>query len=65
MTLANNLDNGITRAVSNLANGIIGKNNNGVQLENNGVNAKLSIKDWYFKAPNLQLMMKEKMALYL
>ncbi|WP_180322747.1 autotransporter outer membrane beta-barrel domain-containing protein, partial [Helicobacter winghamensis] len=51
MTLANNLDNGITRAVSNLANGIIGKNNNGVQLENNGVNAKLSIKDWYFKAP--------------
>ncbi|QOQ98629.1 hypothetical protein [Helicobacter winghamensis] len=51
MTLASSIDNGITRAVSNLANGIIGKNNNGVQLENNGVNAKLSIKDWYFKAP--------------
>ncbi|WDL70104.1 hypothetical protein IP364_01235 [Helicobacter winghamensis] len=51
MTLASSIDNGATRAVSNLANGIIGKNNNGVQLENNGVNAKLSIKDWYFKAP--------------
>ncbi|WDL73370.1 hypothetical protein [Helicobacter winghamensis] len=51
MTLASSIDNGATRVVSNLANGIIGKNNNGVQLENNGVNAKLSIKDWYFKAP--------------